>query len=124
MKLPQRLAYYGFGLLVGSMIVYFIWQKKNTRFDYMPNARVLKDIRNSTHQFSENALKAKETFQLDSTAMTTVLFEGSVNFDKSKPREKPCKTYVIESRVKQQTLRFTVKKCDSISTFEVIEKLN
>ena len=53
MKLVHRFVYYGFGLLIGSIFVYFIWGKKNVSFNYFPNARVLKDIKNDNYSKDE-----------------------------------------------------------------------
>ena len=120
MKFIHRFAYYLVGVTVGGIFVFFIWEKKKVQFDYLPNARVLKDIRNDTHQFSEEVKNKMKSLELDSADIAQILEFGDVDFGESKPREKPCKTYVIHGKPKEKEITLVVKKCDSISTFEKI----
>ena len=43
--LVKRIFYYLIGVSLGSVGVYFFWQKKNATFDYGMDARTLKTIR-------------------------------------------------------------------------------
>lgn len=122
MKFIHRFAYYLIGITIGSIFVYFIWEKKNVQFDYLPNARVLKDIRNDTQKYSSDALEQMQTLQLDSVDIAQILEFGDIDFGESKPREKPCKTYVIYGSPKEKEITLVVKKCDSVSTFESIKQ--
>ena len=45
MKLYKRIIYYFFGVLLGSVIVYFITSQKKTTFNYLPQERVLGDFK-------------------------------------------------------------------------------
>ena len=45
MKLYKRITYYFFGVLIGSMIVYFITSQKKTTFNYFPQERVIGDLK-------------------------------------------------------------------------------
>ena len=45
MKLYKRIIYYFFGVLIGSMIVYFITSQKKSTFNYFPQERVLGDFK-------------------------------------------------------------------------------
>ena len=45
MTFKQRLPFFLGGLTVGIIIVVFFLGKKNTTFDYGPNARILKNLR-------------------------------------------------------------------------------
>jgi len=120
MKLFQRFAYYGMGLLIGSIFVYFIWQKKDVQFAYMPNARVLKNIRTDVRLFSNDAKKSMSKIGLDSIDIAAILKHGNVDFKKSSPREKPCKIYFIDGSPKEKSITLIIKKCDTISTIERI----
>ena len=44
MSFLKRLSFFLFGLSIGVIILIFISNKKDTRFNYMPNKRVLNDI--------------------------------------------------------------------------------
>ncbi|OYQ36773.1 hypothetical protein CHU92_09260 [Flavobacterium cyanobacteriorum] len=98
MKFKHRLAYYLLGVLIGGMFLIFIFQNKKTEFCYMPNCRVLKNIR-SKPLFYSDAAKAKmqgSEFTIDDIKKATA--SGNVDFSKSnKPGENGGKIYVIES---------------------------
>ncbi len=121
MQFLHRLAYYALGLTIGMGIVYFIWEKKDTQFDYMPNARVLKDLRNSERIFSEEAAESLVKFELDSTDIANILAEGTVDFGDSKPRQEPCKEYAVDGLKQKQTYRLLIKKCDSTATIYSVD---
>ncbi|MDT0551647.1 DUF4258 domain-containing protein [Urechidicola vernalis] len=120
MKFIHRFGYYLGGLLIGSIFVYFIWGKKKVQFDYLPNARVLKDIRTDVRLFSDNASNSMNTIGLDSTDIASILENGEVDFKKSEPRNEPCKKYVIDGITKEKNITLIVKKCDTISTINEI----
>lgn len=120
MKFIHRFAYFIIGVSVGSVFVYFIWNKKKVQFDYLPNARVLKEIRTDVRLFSDNATNSMKNIGLDSIDIASILEYGDVDFDKSKPREKPCKTYVIDGNPKEKNITLIIKKCDTISTIDQI----
>ena len=45
MNLFKRFLFFFFGLAIGSVFVMFFFQRKGTEFCYLPNCRVLKDLR-------------------------------------------------------------------------------
>ena len=120
MKLLKRFIFYGIGLIIGSIFVYFIWEKKDVQFDYGPNARVLKNIRTDVRLFSDNAKESMNTIGLDSVDIAEVLQNGDVDFKESSPRTKPCKIYVIHGNPREKNITLTIKKCDTISTIDKI----
>ena len=120
MKLVHRFAYYGIGLLIGSIFVYFIWGKKNVSFNYFPNARVLKDIRNDVPFYSNEAYENMLSSNIDSSEVSTILTYGNVDFKRSLPRAKPCKTYYINGKPNNKEVTLVIKKCDSISTIQSV----
>ncbi len=121
MKLLKRFFYFGMGLFVGSIFVWFIWEKKDVQFDYMPNARVLKNIRTDVRLFSNEATNNMTTIGLDSIDISSILKNGNVDFGESSPREKPCKIYVVNGKTKKKNIKLTIIKCDTVST---IDKVN
>ena len=66
MKFKFRLAYYLFGLLLGLFfVIYFLGAKAESRgveFCYLPNCRVLKDIRSKSFEY---APEAKATLEVE-----------------------------------------------------------
>ncbi len=120
MKLLHRFAYYGIGLLLGSIFVYFVWGKKGASFDYMPNARVLKTLRTDKHIFSDNATESMRNIGIDTADINAILKYGNVDFKKSDQRGEPCKTFVIDGKPKEKDITIIIKKCDEIATIDKV----
>ena len=122
MKFSRRLLLYGFGFLMGIIIVFFIWNKKGASFDYMPEARVLKNIQTKKLNASIPAKLSLIGFHIDSTALSTMLKNGDIDFNKSNTKSKPCKTYWVNTYHNEQKLSLIIENCDSIATIQRIVK--
>jgi hypothetical protein len=120
MKFIHRFAYFLIGLTVGSIFVYFIWDKKDVQFDYLPNARVLKDISNDVRLFDPKALEEMTSIGIDSADISAILNFGDVDFKNSEPRNEPCKKYIIHGEPKEKLITLTISKCDTISTIQSV----
>ena len=118
--LVKRIFYYLIGLSIGSVGVYFFWQKKNATFDYGMDARTLKTIRIRDRVYSEQAKNAMQKFDIDSLKIATILHNGDVDFGESKPRQKPCPEYFITGKKELEKISLLVKRCDSTATIEKI----
>ncbi|MGK0325429.1 MAG: hypothetical protein ACJA2M_000904 [Polaribacter sp.] len=118
--LIKRVGYYLVGLSLGSIAVYFFWQKKNATFDYGMDSRTLKTIRIRERLFSDDAKNAMDKFNIDTLKISTILKSGDVDFGKSKPRQKPCAEYYITGSKELENVSLLVKRCDSTSKIEKI----
>ena len=108
MSFLKRLYFFLFGLSIGIMILIFVINKKDTRFNYTPNKRVLNDIYKNNWVFSnQNNAFSKDKF----------LSEFDVNFSKSNTKIDTCKVYYIESK----KLEFSVQNCEK-NAFFVLNK--
>ena len=108
MSFLKRLYFFLFGLSIGIMILIFVINKKDTRFNYTPNKRVLNDIYKKNWVFSnQNNAFSKDKF----------LSEFDVNFSKSNTKIDTCKVYYIES----EKLGFSVQNCEK-NAFFVLNK--
>ncbi len=96
MKFSQRLAYYLLGFLIGGTIVLWFMDSKGTSFCYLPNCRVLKDLRSKPLVTSEQAKQDLQTFSMED--LKNCLTYGTVDFSKSNTKPKEGKTYIIEGR--------------------------
>ncbi len=96
MKFSQRLAYYLLGLLIGGIIVLYFMDAKGTQFCYLPNCRVLKDLRSKPLTLTPEAEKALTIFSMED--VKKCLTYGDVDFNKSNLPEKNGKLYVIEGK--------------------------
>ena len=118
--LVKRIFYYLVGLSLGSIAVYFFWQKKNATFDYGMDARTLKTIRIKKRVFSVETKLVLQNTAIDTLAISTILKNGDVDFGKGNPRQKPCAEYYITGKNDLKNVHLYVKRCDSIATIEKI----
>lgn len=117
MVILKRLGWYLVGLSIGLIFLVFFLQKKaqetGVEFCYLPNCRVLKDIRSKPLSYSESGAAAIKSLELDSMAVSTFLKEGKVDFGSSDTEAKPCKIYRITHQLHGQHLQLTVENCAS-----------
>ena len=118
--LIKRIGYYLVGLSLGSIAVYFFWQKKQATFDYGMDARTLKTIRIRKRVFSNEAKNAMLKYNIDTTKISTILYVGDVDFGKSKARQKPCPEYYISGKKELENISLLVKRCDSLASIEKV----
>ncbi len=118
--LIKRIGYYLVGLSIGSVAVYFFWQKKDATFDYGMDARTLKTIRIKERIFTDEAKIAMQKFNIDTTKISTILYSGDVDFSKSKARQKPCAEYYVTGKRELENVSLYVKRCDSTSTIQKV----
>jgi len=99
MKLYQRFAYYLLGLLLGGIFVfYFLSAKASSRgvtFCYLPNCRVLKDIRSKPFYYSDVATQKLAEKWVDTADVKKTLTYGDVDFELSNIPEKGGKLYIV-----------------------------
>ena len=97
MKFTHRLAYYIFGLTLGFFLVAFIFNKRGQDFCYLPNCRVLKDIRAKGVTVSKEAQATLNEKWVTMDDIQKTIQDGNVDFDKSnKPNPGGGKIYIIE----------------------------
>jgi|SRR5690606_34145257 len=107
MSFIQRLAYYLLGLLLGLFIVFYYLDVKDTQFCYLPNCRVLKDIRNKPFHVDPQAQALYN--QMTKEEVKIFLTNGDVDFERSKKEMEGGKLYIIEGKDKNlQDMTFEV----------------
>ena len=107
MSFLKRLYFFLFGLSIGIIILIFITNKKDTRFNYVPNKRVLNDIHKKTWVFKDST---------DLITKASFLEKFNVNFSKSNVKLDSCKVYFVES----DTKNFEIKNCYNKAYFKKI----
>ena len=120
MKFIHRLGYYLGGFSIGIIILAFFLSGKKTSCAYSPNARTIKSISQKPKSYSEEALSAMRTFEMDTTVVSDMIQYGSVNFSESDTKTEDCKTYILKNSYKDQKFRLQIKNCDSLATIESI----
>lgn len=104
MDFIRRMGIFLVGVSIGLVFLAFFFKNKKTEFCYLPNCRVLKDIRNKEIIISSHL--QGEGYSLE--VLKPIFFEGEVNFSKSTIGENECNTYLItgtSSRNEKLTLR-------------------
>ena len=118
--LIKRIGYYLVGLSLGSIAVYFFWQKKQATFDYGMDSRTLKTIRIRKRLFSLDAKNAMQKFDIDTLKISAILKHGDVDFGKGSPRQKPCAKYFVTGKKELKNVSLLIKRCDSTATIEKV----
>ncbi|MDM1368449.1 DUF4258 domain-containing protein [Myroides marinus] len=125
MKFSQRLAYYLFGLLIGSMFLFYFFGEKKTEFCYLPNCRVLKDLRSKPVTFSKTVETKFQEGWVTNDDVHKSLKYGDVNFSESNIDFEKGKLYVIVGRNEknENILIKVVNYTDKILLYD-IEKMS
>ena len=126
MKVIQRFGYYMGGFSVGLILLAFFLKGSDTEIpscDYMPEARVLKNMRNKGYVLSAEVAQEMRKINIDTMNINALLLEGDVDFDKSEPRKKPCGIFFIKSPQSQTTsLEIKVSNCEDKAQIIAIKK--
>ncbi|WP_372792237.1 hypothetical protein [Lutibacter sp.] len=119
MTFKQRLPYFLGGLTIGIIVVTFFLGKKETTFDYLPNSRVLKNIRIKAPVFSSEVLTLINSKKIDSTAISQILKNGDVDI-RNKIKLDSCTQYIIKGSRDLKNITLTVINCESTAIIKNI----
>lgn len=127
MKFKFRLAYYLFGLLLGTFfVVYFLGAKAESRgveFCYLPNCRVLQDLRKKPLDVSTEADAQLHEGWVNMDDIKKTLRYGDVDFSKSNQPFKKGKIYIIEGKNAQgEDITVTMINYSNKAVLEKVEK--
>ena len=111
MKLSNRLIYFMGGFLIGICILIFIWDKKNTKFPYMPDARVINYVNSKNVHYSNKLHTAFAKNIITASQVQDILKNGNVNFSKSNTKLDSCKIYVIEKILSTKNYSISLENC-------------
>ena len=113
MTFRQRLPYFLGGLTIGIIVVAFFLNKKNTTFDYGPNARVLKNIRIKNRVFSSEALTILDSKRIDTATISQILKNGNVDILHKIKLDSCLYEYNISGKKELINITLTITNCDS-----------
>jgi hypothetical protein len=120
MHIAKRFGFYGFGFVIGLLLLFFFLNGKKAGCDYGPDARTLKNIKIKQRVFSIQSLQALKQNNLDTSAVSSLLRFGDVNFGESNTKLDSCKVYAIEGFVENTNLMMKVQNCDKTATITSI----
>ncbi|CAI8363016.1 MAG: DUF4258 domain-containing protein [Flavobacteriaceae bacterium] len=111
MKLINRLIYFFVGLSIGLIFLAFLFQKKKTKFNYLPNSRVINDISSKSFHYSPKLLTAIAKNKITTSRVQEIVKFGEVNFSKSNTKLDSCNIYIIETKIDQINYSVELENC-------------
>ncbi len=128
MAFLKRLGFYLIGFSIGLIFLFFFLKKKSdesgTSFCYLPNCRVLKDIRSKKLRNTEFTKQLFDSQVLDSTKLKNLLLEGEIDFKKSNTQGESCKQYYIDGVLEDVPVYVLIENCKSHATILEFEYIN
>lgn len=124
MQFRYRLAYYLFGFMIGGFLMYYIFNGKGAEFCYLPNCRVLKNIRSKGLTISKEAQQTLKEGWVTQTDIDNTLHYGDVDFANSKkPKPGGGKLYIIEGKtISNQIIDVTVTNYEDKAVLVNVKK--
>lgn len=111
----KRLGYFLVGLSIGIVFLSFFLKKKanetGVSFCYLPNCRVLKDMRSKPIEYSDRISEMLQNKEIDSLTINYFFLEGDIDFSSSDTKSEPCKTYIIAGEINLAEVTMEVKNC-------------
>lgn len=109
----RRLRLYGFGFLLGLLVVSFIYKGKGCQ---LPGSAKLEELAWQKKEYTDHALCRMKCRSISNAEIEQVFKSGKVNYDKSSVHNKPYPTYAVEgATVNGKQLRIVVADVDTIS---------
>ena len=117
-----RFTLYGFGFVLGIILVFFFLGGKNASCNWMPNQRILNIIKQKKLSISESVKNDMRDKSVDSLDIMKILDNGDIDFSKSQVKNDPCRNYWIQGNSKQKDLIITVEICDSLAVVKTLNR--
>jgi len=111
--LYRRFRLYGFGFLIGMLIVSFVYKGKGCQ---LPNSAKMEELSWQKLEYTKHAECRMQCRHITEADIKQVLKTGKVNYGKSDVHHKPYPTYAIEGiSATGKNLRIIIDDVDSIS---------
>jgi hypothetical protein len=111
--LYRRLRFYGFGFLLGCLMVSFLFKGKGCQ---MPGSAKLEELSYQQLELTKHGECRMKCRNITEAEIKALLKSGKINYDKSEVRAKPCGTYAVEGKTTDgQEVRIVIADCDTIS---------
>jgi len=111
--LIRRFKLYGFGVVLGLLVVSFVYKGKGCQ---MPGSAKLEELSFQKLELTKHGACRMECRGISESEIKELLKTGKINYDKSEVHDKPCGTYAVEGNTKDgQHVRVVIADCDTIS---------
>ena len=114
----RRFTLFGFGFVLGILLLLFFLNGKNASCNFFPNERMLEILRNKHRAYSEDVVQLMIDNKIDSSAINELLYSGDIDFSKSKVHQEPCRFYWIDGFIQEKETSIYVQNCDTIVTIQ------
>jgi len=124
MSFLRRLKLYGFGFLLGLLIVYMMF---GTRSCVTPNEQKMVELRYQYFELSEKAKCKLKCLQKTDLLLKIELRHFEVNYDLSTVRKEPCGEYYVEPKKEfagKYNYKVVLYDCDTITKINDISIIN
>lgn len=120
----RRFKLFGLGVLIGSVLVYFLILRNRDIFKG-PQDVIFEKMKHGALVITDNGkcrMKCKNITEEDVKALMTY---GDVNYSESQVHEKPCPFYAVDGKSKDgREIRIVYRLCTNDSLTEVITALD
>jgi hypothetical protein len=111
--LYRRLRFYGFGFLLGCLVVSILFKGKSCQ---MPSSAKLDELSYQKLEFTQHGICRMTCRGITEAEIRDVLKTGKINYDKSEVHAAPCGTYAVEGNTADgQHVRIVIADCDTVS---------
>lgn len=116
MEQTRRFKFFGLGALAGIFLVVLFFGRRNSCKnyirDYMPNGRVLAEVKFLPIKYDPQAMEDLKNLKIDTAYINQkALVDGDIDFDLSDQRHKPCGQYVLYYKDSLKNVEINFKKC-------------
>lgn len=120
--LYRRLRFYGFGFLLGCLLVSVIFKGRSCQ---MPGSVKLEELAHQNLELTKHGECRMKCRNISQEEIKGVLKSGKINYDKSNVHDTPCGTFAVEGNtVDGQKIRIIIADCDTISKLVTAIDLN
>lgn len=122
--MKTRFTLYGFGFVIGILIVFFFLGGKKASCNWLPNDRILNIISQKDLSLSHQVREQIKTTETDSLDIMKILSDGDIDFSQSIVKNDPCRNYWIQGTMDQSNLIITVELCDSTAVVQTLKNID
>ena len=116
----RRFTLFGFGFVLGIILLLFFLNGKNASCNFFPNERILNILRNKHKVYSEEVQQTMIDKNIDTASIEKILINGEVDFSKSNVRQEPCRDYWIDGYLDKKEASLFIQNCDTVITIQHI----
>lgn len=115
MNTARRIRLFVFGVVLGSIIMYFFVFKDRNVYK-SPGEVIHGKLQEHPLEYSKHAQCRMRCRGISEDEVKAILQNGDINYNKSEVHDKPCPSYAIEGKSADgQELRIVFAACDSVT---------